>query len=158
MPMSLLTRLLPSFLTPSGHQQPTLSVLDILASKRRRTEPQLPPPTSFGKMRIHLFAGGFASEDAARHYCYYTENNRPEDLTRELPDAYIDTAHVEVCYNDALNRLSSFLLPADASAMHAKMGDKNTLVIIAEPAFAGLAYALNDTARLTYLGPLVVRV
>lgn len=156
--MSILKRLLPSFLTSSEKGQTSVSVLELLASKRRRTEPQLPPPTPFGKMRIHLFAGSFASEDAARHYCYYTEKNRPEDLTRELPDAYIDTAHVEVCYDDSLNRLSSFLLPADAAAMHRKMGENNTLVIIAEPAFAGLAYALNHTQRLQYLGPLVVRV
>lgn len=132
--------------------------MDLLASRQRRIEPQLPPATSKGKMRIHLFAGQFATVEAAQHYCFYSENNRPEDLTRELPDAYIDTDHVEVCFDDHVARLASFLLPADAAAVSRKIGTDNTMVIIAEPAFGGLAYALYDTPRLRYLGPLVVSV
>jgi len=132
--------------------------MDVLTSNRRRVEPTLPPPTGPGKMRIHLFSGDFASKDTAQHYCFYTENNRPEDLTRELPDAYIDTAHVEVQFNAARTRLEEFLLPADVARYIKQMDGANTLVIIAEPAFGDLAYALNDTTRLHYLGPLVVDV
>ena len=156
--MSLLKRFLPSFRPVSAAGPSPALVRDMLDSQRRRVEPQLPPPTPYGKQRIHLFAGHFATEALARFYCFHDDGDRPAELMRDLPDAYIDPTHVEVCYENSLNRLSAFLLPADAAAMHRRMGDSNTLVIIAEPAFAGLAYALNDTSRLTYLGPLVVKV
>lgn len=155
--MSLLKRFIPSLRpVPAAGLSPAV-VRRMLASQPRRVEPLLPPPTPYGKLRIHLFAGNFANADMARYYCFQADGDRPADLMRELPDAYIDTTHVEVCFQDSLNRLSVFLLPADAAAMQRKMGDNNTLVIIAEPAFAGLAYALNDTTRLTYLGPLVIK-
>ena len=134
------------------------AVMAILAGQRRRVEPQLPPETAPGKMRIHLFAGDFASQGAAWHYCFYQEHNRPEDITRDLPDAYIDTAHVEARYADFEARLDEFLLPGDVADVVKRMNGANTLVIIAEPAFGGIAYALNDTPRLRYLGPLVVNV
>ncbi len=109
-------------------------------------------------MRIHLFAGDFASQGAAWHYCFYQEHNRPEDITRDLPNAYIDTSHVEARYGDFEARLEEFLLPGDVADVVSRMKGANTLVIIAEPAFGGIAYALNDTPRLRYLGPLVVNV
>lgn len=132
------------------------SARDILAGQYRRVEPQLPPPTAPGKMRIHLFSGVFESSAAAWHYCYSHGPDRPEELTRDLPDAYIDTSHVEVRFEDFGRRLDEFLLPADVAAVVHQMDGANTLVIIAEPAFGGLAYALNDTPRLRYLGPMVV--
>lgn len=156
--MSIFKRLIPSALVGRTADRGAPSVLDLLASHRRRVEPTLPPPTGPGKMRIHLFAGDFASHEAAWHYCFFTEQNRPEDLTRELPDAYIDTKYVEMQFARAMERLEEFLLPADVATVIRKMDGANTLVIIAEPAFAGLAYALYDTPRLRYLGPMVVDV
>lgn len=134
------------------------TVLAMLAGQQRRVEPSLPPETAPGKMRIHLFAGDFASQGAAWHYCFYQEHNRPEDITRDLPNAYIDTAHVEARYGDFEARLDEFLLPGDVADVVSRMNGANTLVIVAEPAFGGIAYALNDTPRLRYLGPLVVDV
>jgi hypothetical protein len=156
--MSFIKRFLPPWKTGAASSGTGLSVIERLGANRRRVEPTLPPATGPGKMRIHLFAGDFASKETADHYCFYVENNRPEDLTRDLPDAYIDTTHVEVQYNAARARLEEFLLPADVARILKQMDGANTLVIIAEPAFGGLAYALNDTTRLRYLGPLVVDV
>lgn len=156
--MSFLKRLLPAWLNGPAGGNAGVSVLDMLASHRHRVEPTLPPPTPQGTMRIHLFAGDFANKDAAWHYCFYNESARPEDLTRELPDAYIDTTHVETRFENYVERLAEFLQPADAARVTKQMNGANTLVIIAEPAFGGLAYALNNTSRLTYIGPLVVNV
>lgn len=156
--MSFLKRLWPARPVGTEVGSPANMVLAVLAGQRRRVEPSLPPPTAPGKMRIHLFAGDFASQGAAWHYCFYQDNNRPEDITRDLPDAYIDTTHVEARYGDYEARLDEFLLPGDVADVVSRMAGANTLVIIAEPAFGGIAYALNDTPRLRYLGPLVVNV
>lgn len=120
--------------------------------------PSLPPPTAPGTMRIHPFAGDFTSKDAAVHYCFGDGTDTVTGLVRDLPGASLDTDHVEVRFREAETRLGEFLLPTDAARIMQQMGPANTLVIIAEPAFGGLAYALNDTPRLRYLGPLVVRV
>lgn len=109
-------------------------------------------------MRIHLFSGDFVNYESAWHYCFYTEANRPQDLTRDLPNAYIDTDFVEVRHGDYEDRLDEFLYNDDVADVIARMAGANTLVIIAEPAFSDLAYALNDTPRLRYIGPLVVDV
>lgn len=154
--MLSLRRFLP--LPRAPHPSVTSSPLEILAAVKRRPEPQLPPETPAGKMRIHLFSGNFASRKAAYHYCFFAEGNRPEDLTRELPHAYIDTAHVEARFGDHIDRLYEFLEPEKAAAMTTRLAGKNTMVIISEPAFGGFGYALHDTDRLSYLGPLVVDV
>ena len=39
-----------------------------------------------------------------------------------------------------------------------RLSGDNTLIIITEDAFGGLPYDLDDTDRLTYLGPLIVAV
>ena len=151
-------RFLPAWFAGAGVGSRADTVLALLAGQRRRIEPSLPPATAPGKMRIHLFAGDFANQGAAWHYCFYQAHNRPEDLIRDMPNAYIDTAHVEACYQDFEARLDEFLLPGDVADIISRMAGANTLVIIAEPAFGGLAYALNDTPRLRYMGPLVVNV
>jgi len=132
--------------------------MDLLAANRNRTRPDLPPPTPAGKLRIHLFTGHFANEQAAWHYCFHKTSTQDTALRRDLPAASIDSDFVEVCYTPILRRLSTFLTNADMrrvlDRIEAETG--NTLIIIGEPAFGGLAYHLHSTDALQYYGPLVV--
>ncbi len=59
-------------------------------------------------------------------------------------------------FDDAPARLSEFLDAAGTDHILAQMGDKNTLVIITEDAFAGHPYTLTSNDTLAYLGPTVV--
>lgn len=130
----------------------------ILAQRSIRRSRPLPPPTPNGKMRVHFFAGTFVDQSAARHYCFFSQDDRPEDLRRELPDAYIDTDHVDVWYGDYKSPLYNFMPEGDVTKVAAQCETDNTLVMISEPAFGGIGYALNDTSRLRYLGPRVVDI
>jgi hypothetical protein len=153
--MSLFRRLLPAALL---NLQAPFGFADLLSLGRRKPTPQLGKPLPHGKTRVHFLAGYFETKDSARHYCFHSERNVPEDLTRELPDAFIDIAHVEVVFEGHRERLSEFLDPAQVDLYVRKLYGKNTLILIAEPAFGGFPYALNDTSVLTYLGAEVVDV
>ncbi|MEO9864927.1 MAG: hypothetical protein ABJM61_06405 [Yoonia sp.] len=151
--MSLFRRLLPVVFSGTG-----LPVgLGFLRRDRSR-QPKLGKPLPADKSRVHFFAGNFASKDAARHYCFHSERNVPEDLTRELPDAFIDIAHVEVVFGGHRERLSDFLDMDGVETLLREIDHKNTLVMIAEQAFGGFPYALNDTSVLHYIGDKVVDV
>ncbi len=154
--MSFVKRLLPARFAGQTAGPAAVSVQDVLARQYRRVELNLPPRTAPGKLRIHLFAGEFETSAAAWHYCFYHTRGENEALARELPNAYVDTSHVEVRFDNYSRRLAEFLLPGDVARVENQMAGANTLVIIAEPAFGGLAYALNDTSCLRYLGPMVV--
>ena len=117
------------------------------------TPPQALPD---GKLRIHLLHGTFPNEQTARDYCYAAQGDLPEQITREQPDAFIDTGFVEVVYQAVSQRLLEFLPAQEAEQIVADMTGSNTLVIITEDAFAGLPYALVSNQTLSYLGPWVV--
>ena len=155
--MSVLKRFLPAWFAGPALDGPAVSVHDILAGQHRRVELQSPPRTAPGKTRVHLFAGHFESSAAAWHYCFYHTRHRPTALSNDLPNAYVDTAHIEVRFEDYQRRLAEILPPSPVAALLREMDNRNTLVIIAEPAFSGLPYALNDTPYLGYLGPLVIK-
>lgn len=153
--MSLFRRLAPLSMS-DGHQPSWLN--NLVSIFKSPPKAQLGAPLPPDKSRVHFFAGNFADRDAARHYCFYSERNVPEDLTRELPNAFIDIAHVEVVFEGHRERLSEFLDVDAVETMLREIDHKNTMIMIAEPAFGGFPYALNDTSVLTYLGPLVVDV
>ena len=153
--MSLFRRFAPAFLLNYGLP---FGLYDLLLFRRKKPTPQLGKPLPHDKMRVHFFAGNFESKESARHYCFYSERNVPEDLTRELPDAFIDIAYVEVVFGGHRARLNEFFDADHTETYLRKMGQTNTLVMIAEPAFGGFPYALNDTSVLRYLGPEIVDV
>ena len=104
--------------------------------------------------RFHLFCGTFPSELDATAYCLDTNSaNEPEPLTRDLPDAMIDTSMVEIIYGTRVDAAVQMLDPSDAASLTERIGEANTLILISERAFGGLPYTLNDTPVLEYLGP-----
>jgi hypothetical protein len=150
-------RLLPFALSNFGSGFPS-GIVDLLLFRSRKQDPKRGKPLPPDKTRVHFFAGNFENHDAARHYCFHSERNTPEDLTRELPDAFIDIAHVEVVFGGHRERLAEFLDVNGVETTLRKIDHKNTLVMIAEPAFGGFPYALNHTSVLRYLGAEVVDV
>jgi len=155
--MSVFHRMLASIGIASVPAAPASNVKDLLKAQPRRPQLNLPPPTAEGLIRVHLFTGYFASLQTAKHYCHYTEDDRPEDIVRDLPHAAFDVSFIEIVFQHIETRLRTILPPADLGEVTDKIGAANTLIIIAEPAFGGLAYALHDTTRLDYLGPFVVK-
>ncbi len=108
----------------------------------------VPPPAN--PNRLHVFAGSFGMELEATDYCLTPlGKNQPEPLTRDLPDAMIDTSEVEIIFGET--RIVSALPMLQPRP---EVGGANTLVLIAEAAFGGLPYTLNDTPKLRYLGPV----
>jgi len=54
-------------------------------------------PPAANSNRLHVFHGTFASELDATDYCLTPlGRNQPEPLTRDLPDAMIDTSEVRL--------------------------------------------------------------
>ncbi|MEJ6397437.1 hypothetical protein [Yoonia sp. 208BN28-4] len=125
---------------------------------RGRPAPERPRALPGGKGRIHFLAGDFRDEAAARAYCYDAIGDLPEALTRDQPEAFIDTDHVEVSFGTHRDRLSEFLDDDTVAGLLDEIDGQNTLIIVAEPAFGGLPYTLQDTEILTYLGPQVVDI
>lgn len=117
-------------------------------------------PVPEGLIRLHVFAGDFATEEAALAYCYDAPDPaHPEPITRDLPEATIDTTYVDVAYaGDVPQALTTFFRGDDLSDLRVRVGSANTLVVVSEHAFRGLPYALSDTPVLTYLGPWLVPV
>lgn len=116
-------------------------------------------PTADGQMRLHLFSADFDNAEAAHRFCYIAPGpDLPVDLTRDLTGAFIDTQEVEMIHGDIRSRLLEFLTDKQADDVILRMSGDNTLILITELAFGGLPYDLNDTDRLTYLGPQIVEV
>lgn len=115
-----------------------------------------PPPP--GKARLHLFHGKFRSEANARAYCHASADEmHPVQLTIDLPGAFVDPAHVTVAFGAAVRpMLDGWFDPGLVEDMMLHMHGADTLVVVAEDAFAGLPYTLNNTPRLTYIGPYLV--
>jgi len=120
--------------------------------------PELPPDLPEGKLRIHLFCADFADHDAAMAYCFHSDGDAPEQITRDQPGAFIDTGFVEVAHRTAATRLNDFMRAKDTDRVITKMKGANTLIIITEDAFGGFPYALTSNARVYYIGPYVVDV
>ena len=136
-----------------------MSILSRLRrSIRGRPAPDEPASLADGKGRVHLLAGDFRNEAEARAYCYDAALNQPEQLTRDQPGAFIDTAHVEVDFGDHIARLTEIFTPPVATDLIEQIDGQNTLIIIAEPAFGSLPYRLADTDMLSYLGPQIVDI
>jgi hypothetical protein len=117
-------------------------------------DPQTPAPPADGMARLYVFHGTFETEDDALAYCYDAPDaNHPEPLTRDLPDAFINTVYVEVLWGETNDPALHFYFPQDtADQIAGATAASNTIVLIAEEAFGGYDFALNDTERLTYLG------
>ena len=125
----------------------------------RDAGPTPPDALPEGKMRLHLFGATFDSQDAADRFCYEVpQPDYPEQLTRELEGAFIDTAQVEVICGPVLPRLLEFLDDEEADDIMLRLGADNSLIIITELAFGGMPYSLDDTDTLTYLGAIMVDI
>ncbi len=125
----------------------------------RLTTKTAPKPTAPDQLRLHLFGADFGSAEEAHRFCYIAPGpDLPVDLTRELTGAFIDTDEVEMIHGDILPRLCEFLSEAEADDILLRLSGDNTLILITENAFGGLPYDLDDTDRLTYLGPQIVAI
>ena len=156
--MSIWKKIIPSRRVALPPKMTADRLHEVLAQQPRRRAPTLPPPTPQGTMRVHIFAGTFPSWDAATAYCFGSGTAAGACLDGDLPDAWVDTNYVAVRHGPAEMRLDDILSAPDAARMTERIGDATTVVLIREPAFGGLAYALNDTPCLHYLGPLVIRL
>lgn len=111
-----------------------------------------PGPPHEHTNRVHVFYGTFGSELAATDYCLTPlGRNKPEPLTRDLPDAMIDTSEVEIVFGEA-----RVLAAIPMLNPRPDVGRADTIILIAEAAFGGLPYSLNDTPVLTYAGAFEV--
>ena len=114
-------------------------------------ETQLPDPAHAN--RVHVFHGTFASELESTTYCLDAPSkNEPEPLTRDLPDAMIDTSEVEIIFGSTRIHAAADMLAGDSENLSYEIGHDNTMILIAEAAFGGLPYTLNDTPVLRYAG------
>lgn len=110
-------------------------------------------PSATHPDRVHIFHGNFASELAATQYCLDpASKNEPTPLMRDLPDAVIDPSEVEIIFGAERIGGAATMLASDPSDLLAKIGADNTLIMIAEAAFCGLPYTLNDTPHLRHAG------
>jgi hypothetical protein len=123
---------------------------------KEKSDSAVPPPAN--PNRVHVFHGTFTSELDATSYCLDAPSrNEPEPLTRDLPDAMIDTSEVEIIFGAARIGSAVPMLTKRPEALLDQIRSDNTLVLIAEAAFAGLPYTLNDTPMLRYAGPFEAR-
>ncbi len=110
-------------------------------------------PPAAPSNRVHVFHGTFASEIEATDYCITPMGrNKPEPLTRDLPDAMIDTSEVEIIFGTDRIDAAIPMLTNRPSDLTRQVKADNTLILIAEAAFGGLPYTLNDTPNLRYAG------
>lgn len=123
---------------------------------REKSDSAVPPPAN--PDRVHIFHGTFASELEATEYCLTPMGrNKPEPLTRDLPDAMIDTSEVEIIFGGPRIIGAVPMLSPNPDALLREIGTDNTVIMIAEAAFGGLPYTLNDTPNLRYAGPYTAR-
>lgn len=112
-------------------------------------------PSRNNTNRVHVFHGTFPSEIEATDYCLTPlGRNQPEPLTRDLPDAMIDTAEVEIIFGpERIGAAIPMLTDKPDTLFHLVATQRsNTIILIAEAAFGGLPYTLNDTPVLRYAG------
>lgn len=123
---------------------------------REYSDTAVPPPPN--PNRLHIFHGTFASELAATDYCLTPlGRNKPEPLTRDLPDAMINTSEVEIIFGTARIAAAVPMLYPNPDRLLGQIGADNTIVMITEAAFGGLPYTLNDTPALRYAGAYEAR-
>lgn len=129
-----------------------------LLGPMRKQAPDTAPPPPANPDQVHIFHGTFASELEATDYCLTPMGrNKPEPLTRDLPGATIITSEVEIIFGPERINAALPMLKGPVDALFNEIGHENTIVMIAEAAFGGLHYTLNDTPKLRYAGPFEVR-
>lgn len=134
----------------------TKFLMRLIRPTREKSDSAVPPPAN--PDRVHIFHGTFASELEATDYCLTPMGrNKPEPLTRDLPDAMIDTSEVEIIFGGPRIIGAVPMLSPNPDGLLRAIGTDNTVVMIAEAAFGGLPYTLNDTPKLRYAGPYVAR-
>jgi len=125
----------------------------LLGRMRTKETSETAVPPAARSNRVHVFHGTFASELDATDYCLTPlGKNEPEPLTRDLPDAMVDTAEVEIIYGHSRINAAAPMITNRPSDLLSDIGTDNTLILIAEAAFGGLPYTLNDTPKLRYAG------
>jgi len=137
-------------------------LISSLLSFLKKTTPRdysdtaVPPPAN--PNRLHIFHGQFASELEATDYCLTPMGrNKPEPLTRDLPDAMIITSHIEIIFSAASIAVAVPMLHPDPTGLLRDIGSDNTVIMLPEAAFGGLPYTLNDTPKLRYAGAYEAR-
>ncbi len=124
--------------------------------RKEKSDTATPPPSQ--PDRVHIFYGTFPSEIAATDYCLTPiGRNKPEPLTRDLADAMINTSEVEIIFGPSRIAAAVPMLGPNSDGLLRQIGAANTVIIIAEAAFGGLPYTLNDTPSLVYAGPYIAR-
>ncbi|MBY6048247.1 hypothetical protein [Vannielia litorea] len=122
-------------------------------TEARRAAP-LPPETR----RVHLFSGTLGSEAEAMGYVMPPMEgpvaDAPAPLTVDLPEAFLDPAHVYMGYGSGAEPLLERFFADEMllDVRHITAG-ADTVVVIDEAAMGGFPFVLQDTPRLTYHGP-----
>lgn len=113
-----------------------------------------PDAPAAGLARLHVFHGRFETEEQALAYCYDAPDPaHPEPLTRDLPGAYIDTTYVDVLWGKTNDpALRAYFPDPLCDQIIAATEASNTVVLIAQDAFGGFGFTLNNTPQLAYLG------
>lgn len=122
-------------------------------------EPKRATPAPDGFAYIHIFCAKFDDAAAARKFCYDTPTiNTPEEITKELSGAFINTEFVEVIFGNIAQRLDEFMADGDSVQVVSSLGPDNTVILITEDAFGGFPFVVHSTKTLTYLGKFTVPV
>lgn len=103
------------------------SVLSPLLRPPKPKRAKVPPDNP---NRVHLFYGSFASELEVTDYCITPMGrNKPEPLTRDLPDATIDTTEVEIIFGASRIEAAVSMFSTN-DGLIGQIGANNTVVII----------------------------
>ncbi|WP_213549524.1 hypothetical protein, partial [Vannielia litorea] len=106
---------------------------------------------------VHLFSGTFGAEAEAVTYVMPPMEgaviDAPAPLTVDLPEAFIDLAHVKMGHGPGLEPLLEEVF-ADETLLDVRhiTAGADTVVVIDERATGGYPFRLTDTPRLTYHG------
>ncbi|MFY0635122.1 MAG: hypothetical protein JXQ91_15010 [Vannielia sp.] len=122
-----------------------------------RPEAHRAAPLPAGTRRVHLFSGILGSEAEAMGYVMPPMegpvSDAPAPLTIDLPEAFIDPAHVQMGHGSGAEPLLERVFAGEMllDVRHITAGS-DTVVVIDEAAMGGFPFVLDDTPRLTYHG------
>lgn len=127
----------------------------------RRAAPPPPRPLPEGQQRLHLFAGNFGSEEAARDYLFGPVDaafvDAPAPMTVDLPEAFINAEALRMGRDGGIAALLGEYFHGEALMDAVQIAAPfDTLALLPEAGLGGVAYRLQDTPSLRYLGAFEV--